>query len=364
MKKASLITIGFLLLVSPVASAYELATHGRITKQAYFRSSIYLDANLLFSLGIDGSELLSNPYYYDLYGSKINSRTANKFSVEDERMPEFDEEGPIIAPENDYPFTAIGWLLRGAIREDDVPWPAGNRFPWQDPDPTPGLPIFRVVNHFYDPVYSRPLQIPLISDGEKAPNWALGVNDFLGAPDTPNTTRRNHFTLFDARETMYRALTGQDAAGSTAIVPDGGGGARTPNDTIEAEQVRKAYWATTFRALGDVLHLVEDMAQPQHTRNDPHLFNGSLDKQAFEHYTDARAKGTDFKCANGNKIDLPALVYGTYPKPSFNRYSDYFSTVPDGNVVPGKGMADYSNRGFFSAGTNIRDNQTPDLSRP
>ncbi len=35
---------------------------------------------------------------------------------------------------------------------------------------------------------------------------------------------------------------------------------------------RHAYRATTFRALGDVLHLVQDMGQPQHTRNAAHPF--------------------------------------------------------------------------------------------
>jgi hypothetical protein len=32
---------------------------------------------------------------------------------------------------------------------------------------------------------------------------------------------------------------------------------------------RQAYWATTFRALGDVAHLVQDLAQPQHTETKP-----------------------------------------------------------------------------------------------
>src|SRR6185437_8575395 len=41
-------------------------------------------------------------------------------------------------------------------------------------------------------------------------------------------------------------------------------------DASIKQQWRQAYWATAFRALGDVLHLNQDMAQPQHTRNEPH----------------------------------------------------------------------------------------------
>ena len=31
---------------------------------------------------------------------------------------------------------------------------------------------------------------------------------------------------------------------------------------------RKACWAATFRTLGDAVHLLQDMSQPQHTRLD------------------------------------------------------------------------------------------------
>jgi len=43
------------------------------------------------------------------------------------------------------------------------------------------------------------------------------------------------------------------------------------------------------------------------------------------------------------------LTYDGYATPVFTRYSDYFS-ARDGS---GKGLADYSNRNFFTAGTNL-----------
>ena len=48
----------------------------------------------------------------------------------------------------------------------------------------------------------------------------------------------------DAREAMWRAVTGYDKALANKVAPD--------------EATRKKYWATTFRALGDILHLNQD----------------------------------------------------------------------------------------------------------
>ena len=55
---------------------------------------------------------------------------------------------------------------------------------------------------------------------------------------------------------------------------------------VPGEDTRKAYWATTFRALGDVIHLVQDMAQPQHTRSEIHPLGM---RKEFENYIEARA---------------------------------------------------------------------------
>jgi hypothetical protein len=65
---------------------------------------------------------------------------------------------------------------------------------------------------------------------------------------------RNHFTVFDARESMYRALTLQAAAADGTIKP-----IFDPNTTAEydaglfanMETIRLQYWATTFRAVND-----------------------------------------------------------------------------------------------------------------
>ena len=62
-----------------------------------------------------------------------------------------------------------------------------------------------------------------------------------------------------ARRTRFDAAALLTLTGRT---PDG-------NPIAPSSDERNKYWATTFRALGDAVHLIEDMAQPQHTRNEP-----------------------------------------------------------------------------------------------
>ena len=253
--------------------------------------------------------------------------------------------------------------MRGAIREDDHKKlnngicninPPNSGF---DEDPYPSPPD-RPLHHFYDPVNDKGL-FALIS--EKNPDWAIGADDAFAAAVSEDNSRRNHFTVFDAIESMYRALTGRESAtGTTAIAPDGYTGTN--------EELRNAYWATTFRSLGDVVHLVEDVAQPQHTRADPHsgdcydIVSGIVGHASFfERYLEARVtqdkNAVDKVNETGIKVTTYSpLVIGDYPKPAFDRYSDYWSTREG---LDGRGMADYSNREFFAAGRNLGDRTVP-----
>lgn len=329
----------FLLMVFCFATGhgYELATHGRITEQAFLKSNLVLDPQLLPNLGLIPNSI--NPFgtaYYDVSGSVVSERVANIFERDRDRMRDPNEAN-----------TIKGWLMRGAIREDDVPaWIPGSSNP-QD-DPYSAYTLVRVLNHFYDPALNRPLTVAGIGWGSKAPDWATGSNNVFTNPNTPDASRRNHFTVFDAREAMYRALTGRDSQGNRIAL------------TV-AE--RNKYWATTFRALGDTVHLLQDMGQPQHTRNDPHAggkYNGSAGpeghKSVFENYIDARATGTKFKTVGATPIEVTplALTYTGYPVPAFTNYLSFFTTRnKDAGIYDRKGLADYSNRGFFTAGKNM-----------
>ena len=323
--------------------AYELHTHAAITRQAYDRS-VLANPAFLADMGLFDSADALGSQYYDIEEGIARGRSARSFERE------------IIQRVGGDPLTLQGWLMRGAIREDDVPPPFGGNP--QDVLSIYDLPFYRVFNHFYDPVYNRPLTVPGALQGsvqslnngpvQTAVNWATGSADSFGAPNTPNTERHNHFTLVDAREAMYRAATGRDSTGNTDIGPD---------NTPATEAVRKAYWATVFRSLGDVVHLVQDMGQPQHTRNDGHSpVNKAVQGDhigVFEELTEHRAGGGIFKCFNDSEANAPSLAFSNYAVPTFSSYSEAFSTTPGGNVAQGRGLADYSNRGFFSAGKNL-----------
>jgi hypothetical protein len=147
---------------------------------------------------------------------------------------------------------------------------------------------------------------------------------------------------------------------------------------------------TCFRALGDVVHLIEDMAQPQHTRNDRHAGkkydeaggpNGMLGhKSAYEAWIDARATGGQFNTEGalaGTQAPISVTpppfsnifvneqnIYPNgYPVPRFADYLSFFTTRKKyADIGLRQGLADYSNRGFFSAGKNL--DPRPDAESP
>ena len=114
--------------------------------------------------------------------------------------------------------------------------------------------------------------------------------------------------------------------------------------------MREKYTALMFRALGQVLHVVEDMAQPQHTRNDPHA--DCADEMSwlvgghswYEDYIEARTLRRPFP----QEIP-PELVLGGYDAAPIRPYQEFFTE--NGR----RGLADFSSRNFLSAGTNLAD---------
>ncbi len=293
-------------------------------------------------------------------------RDAPDFSAD--KMRRTNRRSPSIRPAVE---SLPGWLMLGAIREDDVPFDAGALE--NNPQDEPNGPFIRVRNHFFDPYNDRGLNSALAA-GFSAPDW--GLTDTFGS--------NNHFNILSAREAMWRALTLKqiDASGTLSDLPFPPNFAVVGSPGAEEryrEELRVAYWATTFRALGDVLHLLQDMAQPQHTRNDIHAGLGCSaglgctlgHASYYEKYVDARATGSSsfrlrerfFLSVQLNDVDtniaVSDLSYGTYPLPQFDRYRDFFATATGGFSVTGTGLANYSNQGFFTAGTNVGNSGFP-----
>ncbi len=174
----------------------------------------------------------------------------------------------------------------------------------------------RPANHFYNPITGEGIHQGFIAF-TPSPDWAID-----GTGDSSSLK----FSYKAARQYLFNALT-------------------DPSQTNRENQ-----FGLMFQSLGQVIHHVQDMAQPQHTRLDKHCdlwfpcwLVGELSPSRYEKYTLA-------------KTTLPltgyAPVYDENDTATYNNARWFWHTADD------KGMADYSNRGFVSAGTNF-DNPDP-----
>jgi hypothetical protein len=178
----------------------------------------------------------------------------------------------------------------------------------------------RALNHFYDPLSGN--GIPL-GFGRKSPDWALeDKGEIIDVHD--GVTDLQKFSYREARQYLFNGLT-------------------STNKTN-----RDKYFGLTFQTIGQVIHHIQDMAQPQHSRLDVHcdniicvpllLYNPS----GYEEYT---------KKVQGN------LTYAGYPRVTLSKPRKYWTTQEGSQN--GKGMADYSNRNFNSAGTIFATHKFP-----
>ncbi len=133
----------------------------------------------------------------------------------------------------------------------------------------------RVLNHFYDPYWNRSMSVGPKELGRPAPDWAI-----RGTADA--NRRENAYSIAAAREAMWRGLTLKVApAVPYADGPQMNVGFAPSAAIPTREALRTAYWAARLsRALGDAVHLLQDMAQPQHTRNDAHAGVGARSEAA------------------------------------------------------------------------------------
>ncbi len=333
-----------------------------------FRVSTLNTIALQVKLGIDGWLLLRPraplsvgdlSQFLDVSGDRILSRRYLGYETE--------KIGKIV-PEQVYKEDILklnGWMMSGVIREDDTASITGAII--GGPPNEPGvLRANRFCNHFFDPVNIRSFDNadPSPSRGfsgfcfgqrvKDAPQWALGSDSPFAASPQDLANRLNHFTIRDAREYQWRALTLKTADFTDAQHPD----------IASGEDNRKAYWASTFRTVGHVIHLLQDMAQPQHTRNVGHAPLHTT--SGYEGYINARVLGESviiFQAASVQAAvtDMPPLNFGGYPIPRFKRFSDYWSSRLGGAGMDA-GLADYSNRGFLTLGSDLSD--SPVYTRP
>ncbi len=186
--------------------------------------------------------------------------------------------------------SVLNWILEGSVCEDDT-----------------FTEVFaRYKHHFYDPQHNGKAFGGILKRnsgliyGMPAPDWILDMGPADG----------QLYSFSQGRQYFYDAVT-------------------KPTD---AE--RKANLARMFRSLGDVMHIMQDMAQPQHTRNDSH----GLPKSNYEVYTN----------------DLrDSLAYTGEPVPKYATAREYFTN-----------LAKFSNNNFVSAATNFDEAANQGFSLP
>jgi hypothetical protein len=179
------------------------------------------------------------------------------------------------------------------------------------------VPYWRSRNHFHNPIdnsgFSGWWDTGIFS-GMSAVNW-------ISQP--ANTQSCGYYSWNDARDYYYKALTSTDKA------------------------TRETNFADTFRAIGQSMHLAQDMSVPEHTRNNGHYF--SYDYEVW-------AKGlriSDFFAVSFT----PSAVFPL----SINNLSDtdqYDGSNPDITMQATIGLAEYSNANFLSPSTIFTANFT------
>ncbi|MEW6001105.1 MAG: hypothetical protein AB1638_00415 [Nitrospirota bacterium] len=191
----------------------------------------------------------------------------------------------------------------------------------RDAGETEDVPQFRSGNHFHDPISNKGFDgvfLGLLFKGDSSIIWSqkpIGTQNPGG-----------YYSWFDARDYFYKALT-----------------SKTKNE-------RDSYFAETFRAVGQLMHLVQDASVPAHTRNDPHPLGFHYEKWVGENY--------------GSMLsNLPAISF----EPSILSSSNFLASLPISNIIDTEhyngtnpevtassnaiGISEYSNANFFSEDT-------------
>ena len=134
-----------IMVWSQQGHAYEIETHDELSEAAANASTLVKDPTIIQNLGIKGTDKFSN--------SQNNTQEKT-----------------------------IAELIRDGARFED------------------GFSYLstRSLNHFFDPLYNRPLTVTGSARGERSPDWAL---------EDPASLSNQEYSWRDARASLYKGLT-------------------------------------------------------------------------------------------------------------------------------------------------------------
>jgi hypothetical protein len=213
----------------------------------------------------------------------------------------------------------------------------------------------RSGNHFFNPVDNHPLPPVLSTKFNTSPDWALEDQKQFGADQL--------YSYAHARQYYWTAITSSD-----------------PNS-------RAMNFGNAFRSLGQVIHHLQDMAQPQHSRTEAHC-NRFVPCYApgifFGYYHPSIYEGFINNCINPQPGADPLSLGGCAPvtgalglsyTPVFSESDSTVKTEiknfpsprsfwvtnassANGGNPGGFGIAEFTNAGFIGAATNFTGTAT------
>ncbi|MGQ9645161.1 MAG: hypothetical protein ACUVWO_01310 [Thermodesulfobacteriota bacterium] len=133
---------------------------------------------------------------------------------------------------------------------------------------------------------------------------------------------------------------------------------------------REKNLADTFRALGQIMHLIQDASVPAHTRNDPHvyidLFGKKIGKYHYEVWVNDNRRTINLSPKSFDKAIFNIIPEATAPIPIANIFdtNKYSTDGSNPEVATGSsiGIAEYTNANFFSEGTVFKNYPHPDYA--
>ncbi len=219
------------------------------------------------------------------------------------------------------------WLREGGAQEDQTDhWYTCCRF----------------KNHFHNPITNEGLWM----GGYSSIDWAFMNID----QQSPGGT----YSWKDVRQNFFNALTYAGA------------------DLIETEAWRQYYMAETFRGLGQLMHLVQDLSVPAHARNDAHIIDDNIlsryelwmkNKENFElnnEYFFLKLRDTDlqdfitlnsFVFFDTNALCKASKLQVKIPAANLFDNEKYFGNDPSVTMHSDAGISEYTNANFLSDDT-------------
>ena len=261
--------------------AYKPGLHQKFTEKAYSQSTNFINA-------------VDNEWGDEFKSSNFDIKVLKTRDTAPDDIDDFKEAKSDVS----------GVLQYGALWEDDKkPSIAINARPFNHfYDPQQGIgarvdiPLWKIpqvrfwlfINPFSDPLSTVPLVAPGAIIGNTSPDWILEDKRAAERDIWPMFFEEQQYSYKKARDYMVEAFT-----------------AELPLDRHNA--IGKMY-----QSLGHVLHHVQDMGQPQHTRNDMHCDDCSVYSD-FSKYEEVTGKRENIDSISKETEYMNRLTYRSEP---------------------------------------------------